>query len=117
MIPLQVIEAGMDFWKDYLMSFFLALDSPNEIVREKCRRMWRLKDGLKIHSDNVMFFFNFSILEEHLHILGFNLIFIEGESFIIAQWSHSIYMAKEQVLSIPVWTDFSNIPSVLQLES
>lgn len=72
------------------------------------------RGGLSVHFDNAMFYFKFSHDNERQRIFESDPILIDGKPFIITTWSSSVDRAKEQVLSIPVRTHFSHIPSVLQ---
>lgn len=112
--PSEAIQAGEDYWVDYLVGFFLYSNPTYHIVREHCKNRWKLKGGLQVQFDNSTFFFKFSIRVERPCVLEAEPTFMEGKHLIITSWSKTIDSARDQVLSIPVWAHFSHILSVLQ---
>lgn len=113
-LPVEIIDAGVAFWSDCLVGFFLDAPPPYSVVKEKCGKIWQLRGSLQVRIDRSMFFMKFSLPEERLRVLSAEPIIISGKPFIITPWTPTVDKAREQVLSIPVWTYFSHIPSVLQ---
>lgn len=75
--PQEVINTRKKSRKINLWAYFWTQTPPYHIIRDKHRRIWRLKGGLKVHFDNGMFFFRFSIPRKHLCILEADYIFIK----------------------------------------
>jgi hypothetical protein len=112
--PPCVMQAGLDFWSEYVVGFFL---DPNHRLRDVvsvCRRAWRLQGGLRVKLVDSMYYLLFSSPEERSRVLESEPSFFDGQPFIITPWSATVASAREQVFSIPVWVYFSQIPSALQ---
>lgn len=76
--PSEVIQAGEDYWADYLVGFFLDSNLPYHIVGAHCKNRWKFSGGLKVQFDNSMFFFKFAKKEERRRVLEAEPTFIEG---------------------------------------
>ena len=113
--PDEVILAGTEFWKDHLVGFFLDSSPPSYyMVKEHCARVWHIRGGLQVHMDRNLYYFKFSSPDERLRILSSEHAFIRGKPFIVTSWSPTVDSVRDRVLSVPVWTYFSNIPTILQ---
>ena len=104
--PHEVVQAGIDYWSDYLVGFFLDSNPKYHVVKEQCNRQWHPKGSLLVHMDNSVYYFKFSRPEERQRILSQHPILIEGKPFIFTTWNPSIERVREQVLSIPIWAYF-----------
>jgi hypothetical protein len=112
--PPCVMQAGMDFWSGYVVGFFLDPKHRLRDVAAVCRRAWRLHGGLRVKLVDSLYYLLFSSPEERSRVLESEPTFFDGQPFIITPWSPTVATAREQVLSIPVWVYFSQIPSALQ---
>jgi hypothetical protein len=112
--PPNVIQAGVDFWSEYVVGFFLDPKHRLPDVAAVCRRAWRLHGGLKVKLVDSLYYLLFSSPEERSRVLESEPTFFDGQPFIITPWSPTIASVREQVFSIPVWVYFSQIPSALQ---
>ena len=57
MIPLAVLREAESHWSDHLVGFFLDATSSYSVVREHCRRAWKLKGSLHVQFLNSFFLF------------------------------------------------------------
>jgi hypothetical protein len=112
--PPIVMQAGIDFWSEYLVGFFLDPKQRLLDASAVCRKAWRLRGNLRVKLVDSMYFLLFSSPEDRSRVLEAEPSFFDGKPFIITPWSPTVASAREQVLSIPVWVYFSHIPSALQ---
>lgn len=95
--PSEVIQAGIDYWKDYLVGLFLDSKPDYHLVKVRYNQVWKPGGGLSVHIDNAMYYFKLSHSDEMQHILVSDLIRIAEKPFIIALWNPSVDMEIEQV--------------------
>jgi hypothetical protein len=112
--PPSVMQAGEDFWSDYLVGFFLNPHHRLSFASTVLRRVWKLRGNLHVKLIDTMYYLKFSSSEERRLVLDAEPSFVEGRPFIVTPWSPTVACAREKVFSIPVWVYFSQIPSVLQ---
>jgi hypothetical protein len=112
--PPSVLQAGEEFWADYLVGFFLDSQHRLSSAASVLRRVWKLRGNLHVKLIDSMYYLKFSSSEERRQVLDAEPSFVDGRPFIVTPWSSKVACAREQVFSIPVWVYFSQIPSVLQ---
>ena len=112
--PPCVMQAGIEFWSEYVVGFFLDPIHRLRDVAAVCRRAWRLHGGLRVKLVDSLYYLLFSSPEERRRVLESEPSFFDGQPFILTPWSPTIASVREQVFSVPVWVYFSQIPSALQ---
>lgn len=112
--PSEILNEAKSFWKDHVVGFFLDSKIPTFDMLEACRGAWRLHGQLRISLVNGMYYMKFSSIAEKHRVLEAAPAIIRGKPFIVTPWHASVDRARDQVLSIPVWAQFNNVPSALQ---
>jgi hypothetical protein len=112
--PPCVLQAGVEFWSDYLVGFFLDPHCRLTNAAMVLRRAWKIRGNLHVKLIDTMYYLKFSSSEDRRLVLEAEPSIVDGRPFIVTPWSPTAACAREQVCSIPVWVYFSHIPSVLQ---
>lgn len=109
-VPSSVKQAGIDYWQDHLIGFFLDGTLSYLTVTTHLQKIWKLKGSYKVKSDKTNFYFEFACAEDRQKILQSDPIFIRGRMFIISQWQASLDNIHSVVKSVTIWEHFHNIP-------
>ncbi|PIA55374.1 hypothetical protein AQUCO_00800259v1 [Aquilegia coerulea] len=112
-VPRDIIDQGINLWKDYLVGFFVDKRMPFFLVKRTVEREWKLKGGLEIKTDGKLYYFKFGNLEERQRVFEGGPIFVVGRIMVIREWSEDVYEFKEHITSVPIWVRCYDVPMQL----
>lgn len=112
-LPDLVKEAGLKYWNNILIGFFLDGTLSFSIVVSFLKSRWKLIGDFTVRSDGFHFYIQFSNDIDRDKILRSDPIFIRDRMFILTQWDPTIGNPQKLIKRVPVWIQFSNIPLIL----
>ncbi|KAF9604458.1 hypothetical protein IFM89_006740 [Coptis chinensis] len=102
-VPLEIVEEGISFWKDYVVGFFVEKRLSYPFVKESLNKHWKVKGSYEIIADGDLFYFKFVIEEDRKMVIEHGPLFIAGRIFVVRPWSESIGQHRNKMKSLPIW--------------
>lgn len=109
--PQDVVDQGSDLWTDCIVGYFLDKKVPFPIVKNIVMRIWEKFGIYDVRAnDQGFFFFKFSKVDAYRSLMETGPCHIAGKLMILKQWEPQMVLTKENLSTIPIWVQFSNIP-------
>ncbi|KAF5206107.1 Rna exonuclease [Thalictrum thalictroides] len=124
-VPREIIDHGVEYWKNYLVGYFVGKRMPYFLVKRTIEKEWKLKGGLEITTDGKIYYFKFTEEEDKNDVLerGHALfpslenyregMEIERGILVIRPWTEEVFDEKSQLNSVPIWVKVYDVPKQL----
>lgn len=109
--PSAVAESGAEQWCDCVVGYFLDKKLPFPVVKSIVMKIWK-KFGIYdvMANDQGFYFFKFGQDGAFRKVIEAGPWHIAGQLMILKQWQPQKVLQKEQLSSIPIWVQVSNVP-------
>ncbi|KAF5182809.1 zinc ion binding / nucleic acid binding protein [Thalictrum thalictroides] len=112
-VPQELIDQGLEVWKDYAVGFFIDRKLPYKLVKDSLTKAWKLGADFEMITDKQLYYFKFVSEEDKRKVIEMGPVFIVGRVFIISNWSPEIEAQRDYITSVPIWAKILDLPKEL----
>ncbi|KAL9241034.1 hypothetical protein vseg_015194 [Gypsophila vaccaria] len=105
------VEEEIEYWKQAVVCFILGANPPWEVIEGFIRRIWT-----KFNIDKIsflphgVFMVRFKTMEMKEKVLNSSHYLFDSKPLIFKEWTKDIEMKKTEILTVPTWVQFHQLP-------
>ncbi|KAF6134210.1 hypothetical protein GIB67_008025 [Kingdonia uniflora] len=108
--PKEVIEEGIELWKDTIVGVFVGTSLPFSMVRDNIKAIWGIKETLTITMKNSVHHFTFGDHKEREMVLDDGPWHVADRYLYVQKWKPFESITSTSFEKIPIWVKFRNLP-------
>ncbi|KAF9620337.1 hypothetical protein IFM89_011072 [Coptis chinensis] len=109
-VPSDILEEGVELWKDHLVGFFVDKRLPFPVVKSILEKQWKTKASYEISTNKDVFYFKFVLEEDRKLALESGPLFMAGRVFMIQPWTEELEFQRRNMTTQPIWVKIWDIP-------
>ncbi|KAF6150832.1 hypothetical protein GIB67_020915 [Kingdonia uniflora] len=108
--PREVIEEGIELWKDTIAGHFVGAYVHFYTVRDQIKDIWDIKGPLTISRKDSVFFFTFGDSKERDKVLEGGPWHVGDKYLKVQKWSPFTSIEDDKIERTPIWVRLMNLP-------